>query len=566
MATEELLKELLGTEKKKDFDIQQYLRLVWRKKHLIVFPLFLSWLIAIVGLNYIPDTYVAYSSVAVNPSTGFVRDLQVMLDEEQRQRRWDNSQLSQVRAEIVNQGLLNEVITSLGMDKTPIIRERAQKLIETKLKGYDLEDVVLRLAAGEIRSRTEVRLGSLNVYRIETESHDPANAFYLNQALTQKFVETRRRRELADVTAKGDFSDEQVAIHKEKLHRAEQELERFQESQQQVAAQGNPVGRNNVEQAERVMSIYREELKHLENQVNDYRTGLREAFGFVPTNDQLLSNQDLLALENKQIHTMLQNLVEYLLVGSRRTGSLTEVIEDSSVGRDRQNYRDELIRLVNGIYGVESVNRREEIVGYYYRLMLVNTFQEIVTTVDRYITNFRQNLSGAPAVQAELDRREAEVSKYRELLATFQQQSTSAQITRAIQASQLATRIEVRDNAVMPLRPIRPNRMRLQIIFVLLGLITGFALIILTEVLNRSFSDTKEIENVLGVPVLGTIPAMDKGPGQAKIQVRKNTLLWVIGLIMFVAVLSGLMVFLKNMNSRLEFLIDREAVQEMVER
>ena len=55
MATEELLKELLGSEKKKDFDIKQYLRLVWRKKHLIIVPLLLSRLIAIVGLNYIQN-------------------------------------------------------------------------------------------------------------------------------------------------------------------------------------------------------------------------------------------------------------------------------------------------------------------------------------------------------------------------------------------------------------------------------------------------------------------------------------------------------------------------------
>ena len=46
------------------------------------------------------------------------------------------------------------------------------------------------------------------------------------------------------------------------------------------------------------------------------------------------------------------------------------------------------------------------------------------------------------------------MTKNRELLDTFQQQSTSAQITRAIQASQLATRIEIRDYAVKPIKPI----------------------------------------------------------------------------------------------------------------
>lgn len=563
MATEDVLKELLGTGKKKDFDPVQYLRIVWRKKHLLLVPLVLAWGISAVGVNYIPPTYMSASAVAIESNANFTRDLSMLLDE-QASHRQDVSELAKVRAELRNQNFLDKVIEALRLDETPVLRDKARKLVDGPLAGEDELDVVRRLVAEEIRKRTDVRFGSSGVYNIRTESGDPGNAYLLNRVITQKYVEQRRQRELAEVTAKGDFSDEQVAIYKEKLNRAEEELERFQETQQQTVAAGNPVDARNVALAEEVMRSYGEELTNIEGQVNDIRSQLRDMFGVVPTSNRLLSDRDLRALNNKQIHAMVNNLIQYLggQRGARET--LTDQVEDAGVGADRQSYRDRLSRLVGQVYGGNSPGQQELIVNYYYRLMLVSSFQEIVDTLSRYVGNFRENLSGQPAYEAELERRQAEVTKNLEFLDAFQKQSTSAQISRAIQSSELASRIEVRDQAVRPIKPVRPNKPRLQMMFVFIGLVTGLALVFLTEFLNRSFGNVKDIEEALGVPVLGTIPPLAKGPGKARIQKRKNTLIWVIGMMLFGVMLSGGMYFIKNMNSRIELNIDREAAEEIV--
>ena len=437
MANEELLKELLGGGKKSEFDLLAMLRILWRKKHLVLIPLALSWLISTVGLQYIPPTYLSASSVAIESPSSFTRDLERLLDE-QASRRQDVGELQRVRAQIREQELLDEVIDYLGLDQTPILRQRAQKLADGPLAGENVDDIARRLAAETIRQRLEVRLGSQGLYNIRIESHDPVKAWILCRVITHKFVDARRQWELAEITAKGDFSDEQVAIYKERLHRAEAELERFQEAQQQTLAQGNPVNAANVILAEEVMRSYSQELAEIESQVNSTRTRLRETLGLVPTSDRILGNRDLRTLENKQIHTMLQNLYTFIETRVRRDETLTEVVENASVGQDRQAFRERLRELVDGVYVQESSLTRELITTYHYRLMLVRSFQELVDTLERYIGNFRENLSGQPAYQAEMARRQAEVNKYRELLEAFQQQSTSAQITRAIQASQIA--------------------------------------------------------------------------------------------------------------------------------
>ena len=562
MATQELLRELLGQNNKRSFDAGRYLRALWKKKWLALLPLLLSWIISSIGLQDIPLTYVAASSVAIENTSHFTRDLENMLDESPG-RSQDMFELGRVRADVRNQEFLDEIIVTLGIDRTPLIREKAEKLVAGPLAGENIDEVVRRLAADYIRGRTEVRLGASNVYNIRTESHEPGNAYLLNQTMTQKYVETRRRRELAEVTAKGDFSDEQVAIYKEKLNRAEQELERFQSERYQSDAQGNPVDANNVTLAEEVSRGYREELRKMENQVDGYRSSLKEFFGFVPASDRLLRNTELDALENKQIHTMLQNLVQYLNTQQRRAGSLTDIVEDKGVGLDRQYYREGLAEIVSTLYGTERRSTQSLIVDYHYRIMLVSSFQELIDTLERYVNNYRQNLSGAPAVAAELDRRQAEVEKYRTLLETFQQQSTSAQITRAMQSSQLASRIEVRDHAVRPIKPIRPNKKTILLLFLAIGLAAGLGMVFLSELFNSSYSNIKEIEEDLGVPVLGTIPAMAKGPGKAKIQRRKNVLIWVAAMVLFIAGTSGGMFALRMMNTQVELHIDRDTVEEI---
>lgn len=563
MATEDLLKELLGQGKKKEFDPLQYPRLVWRKKHMVLIPLVIAWVIAALGVNTIPPTYVATSSVAIGTDANFTRDLSLLLDQ-QAGRRQEVADLAQVRADLRNQDFLDEVITLLALDQTPLLREKAQRLVDGPLAGADVEDVVRRLVAEEIRTRTEVRMGAAGVFNIRSEDHDPTDAYLLNRVITQKFVESRRQRELAEVTAKGDFSDEQVAIYKEKLNRAETELERFQGTQQQTLAEGNPVGANNVLLAQEIMRTYEQELANIESQVDAVRSQLRTRFGVVPTSDRLLSDRDLRALNNKQIHAMLQNLITYLGAQTRREGSLTDMVEDAGVGADRQAYRDRLSELAAQVYAGNSPPERELIVSYYYRLMLVSSFQEIVDTLSRYVNNYRQNVGGQPAYQTELERRQAEVNKYREFFEAFQQQSTSAQITRAIQSSELAKRIEVRDTAVKPIKPVKPNKARLQGMFVVIGLATGLALIFLTQFFNRSFGDVKDVEAFLGVPVLGTIPPLARGPGKARQQRRKNTLLWILAMILFAMAMAGTMVFIKGMNSRVELKIDRAAAEELV--
>jgi capsular polysaccharide biosynthesis protein len=73
--------------------------------------------------------------------------------------------------------------------------------------------------------------------------------------------------------------------------------------------------------------------------------------------------------------------------------------------------------------------------------------------------------------------------------------------------------VEVLDTAVTPEEPSGPNRVLYMIIGVLLGGILGAGFILAVEFLDRDIKNAKDVENKLGIRLLGMIPEYDLPEG-----------------------------------------------------
>lgn len=76
--------------------------------------------------------------------------------------------------------------------------------------------------------------------------------------------------------------------------------------------------------------------------------------------------------------------------------------------------------------------------------------------------------------------------------------------------------IELLDPAFAPSSASGPNRVLNMVIGVLLGGIIGCAVIFIMEVFNRDFKNSKDIEGILGLKVLGVIPDYINPKGKLK--------------------------------------------------
>jgi capsular polysaccharide biosynthesis protein len=63
------------------------------------------------------------------------------------------------------------------------------------------------------------------------------------------------------------------------------------------------------------------------------------------------------------------------------------------------------------------------------------------------------------------------------------------------------------------LAPIYPDRLRIIALGCALGLVLGFAAVLLAEVLDNSLRSIEDTEDYLGLKVLGTIPRIEPRKG-----------------------------------------------------
>lgn len=84
--------------------------------------------------------------------------------------------------------------------------------------------------------------------------------------------------------------------------------------------------------------------------------------------------------------------------------------------------------------------------------------------------------------------------------------ATSAQFSRSVIEIKKVDSVSVVDSAVAPLNPIKPKKLLNILIAFVVGLMTAVGLAFLLEYLDNTIKDSQDVENVLGLPVLGIIP------------------------------------------------------------
>ncbi len=147
---------------------------------------------------------------------------------------------------------------------------------------------------------------------------------------------------------------------------------------------------------------------------------------------------------------------------------------------------------------------------------LVDTYTEIATSnrvLDELINNLNLDLS-----KTEL-RNMINVSGVKDtLIIQLDVESTDASLAKDIAneivtiVKQLSTQyenldnVEVLDTAQTPEMPSGPNRLLYVVVGILLGGMVGVGIVLAIEFLDRTIKTTKDVENLLGVRVLGVIP------------------------------------------------------------
>lgn len=143
------------------------------------------------------------------------------------------------------------------------------------------------------------------------------------------------------------------------------------------------------------------------------------------------------------------------------------------------------------------------------------------TELEAQYETIKNEMRGINRVEYELGVLEREVETNRQLFETFLSKFKEADTNESFQTP-IA---RVVDAAMVPTAPFKPDRRRMVMMAFVLSLIAGMGLAILVEKMDRTFGSNEDVEDKLGLPVLGSLPMLKKARGRDQQLSKKHFLL-----------------------------------------
>ena len=341
------------------------------------------------------------------------------------------------------------------------------------------EEMRRRLASG-IQGSLSVKGGKQSkIIRISYESPDPKQAADITNAIADAYVEFGLNSRLTGAKKTSSWLSEQLNDLKSKLQQSESALQAYQKQkgmvdtkhQQQIAGTQLTSLNTKLIQAQTDRSVAEIRYKQAQNlkggNENDYKS-----LGTVLNSS---SASDMAQEESKL---------------SRRVQELSE------------RYGEKHPKMIAARADLKEINK---VVGSIQREYEAASAQE--KKISTLIKNQKYEIGALKGANFKLAGLEREVENNRRVYESFLGRFQEANISEEYDA----TNIRIIDPANVPSSPYKPNKPRVIMISVVLGLFLGTLLAFLREALDNTFKTTDTIEEKLGIPALGLTPLVKKG-------------------------------------------------------
>lgn len=119
--------------------------------------------------------------------------------------------------------------------------------------------------------------------------------------------------------------------------------------------------------------------------------------------------------------------------------------------------------------------------------------------------NYIEISESVPRQEQELARLTRDTQVNEELYAMLLERLETARISQELEYSENKTKFKIIEPARFPLKPVKPDKIKLGLIGLLLGAMAGFGCIYLAEYSDQSFKTAEELKSFFNAPVLGAI-------------------------------------------------------------
>lgn len=394
-------------------------------------------------------------------------------------------------------------------------RTRLAKIIEELNPYPSMRDKAsLTQTIDAMRGSVTIGVRGEDAFAIEYVHTDPAMAQAVANRLAGLFIEETTRARSEQVTGAADFISAQLDDARRELEGKELALRRYKEAHMgslpgQMEANLATLQRLQLEQQSLAASLQSARQRRLSLEQGLREPDVAEGEGprtvrAGPVGELTRARADLAAARQQytEEHPDVKRLASRV---DRLEGQVTE--------------RGIPLPAPNALGAAEALERsRLEEAG-----TEIETIEKRLANVAARIRRFQRRVERAPLAEQELTTLTRDYEKLNEQYLTLLNKKLDAQMAQSLEARWKGEQFRVLDPAYLPERPYFPNKALFLGIGLALGLLTGLAAAIGTEVFNSSVKDVRGLEALSPIPALAFISSID---GQRRRGPRPSFRFW----------------------------------------
>ncbi len=511
-------------------NLSEYWRIAWRKKYLLLVPIFVPLIVSMIGVRFLVPVYQASSIIRMEDKNLLNREMARYVQLQDRRRMHDREAQDRIESELGTTEFIDQLIKRLGMDKMPDLVQWARSKHKKKYPDIPVTELINRRLRGRLLKATEVERVGPGMFQISFFDFDPEIAFVIANTITNLFIEMEQKKQIEGLQVASDFSDERLAIYKERFEKSEKELSDLKRKINRIKMKTNPVKESNLGYSETLLRQINIRVSDEENILTKIEGNLKALFGSVPQSDIISQDQELgKAVDGLKAKLEAQLLLQMSNRGESSSGTKRNAMDLEQAELTLQKNLSRIVRLVfTDIYS----DYYPLIVEYYAQSYKLLCYRDQEKLLDTYVNSYKKKLELAPQWDRDLNKKEETVKLNKDLYNSFLKSKTTTQISEAAQNTNLGLSIEIVEQASKPMKPVRPNKPKIIVIALFFGMFLGVGGLILSEYSDTSFRSVEEIQEELEMKVLGTVPRFESQASWSRGIDKKKIAIWVLALLL----------------------------------
>ncbi|MBI5170927.1 MAG: AAA family ATPase [Candidatus Eisenbacteria bacterium] len=408
-----------------------------------------------------------------------------------------------MREQVQSSLFLRSVVAATGVKEDRATRAWALKSA-SKYPGLSQDEQVEAFLVDQLRTNISIKRSKGKLFQVQVADFDSERARKFCEAVSNQFVASSKARQLEAVQAQQEFSVEQLQVYKRALQEAEMKLEGARR-----AVISSSIGATTVNGGNLSFALSLQEQASVDAEDQRQRVAdLRSQFpGRLKEGDaQQLSSPDVNALVG-QMASLQNQLGRAMLNEVSLTGGSSARV---ALARKTSELEFALAEAAARALPNASPEARDLAVRYRLAQADLNARESWRAWISSQVDGYQRERVMAPNRELDISRLQAEVDQARSLYNAFQQQSAAAQIAEAFQNAKVSGRFVIMEPATRPASPGKPNRPLLVLMALVVGGIIGVGTVLVVEHHDQSVRNAEEVEQMLGLPVLGAIPRVEE--------------------------------------------------------